>query len=190
MKRPSFFGALTKRLEKKAVAREALLRAMRDVRQSSKRAVFAFHRGDAQEAESLLESARLVLVGSRKTLGAFPEFATAGLYREGLEEYIEARLFQGFLVNRSLLPPEDGWDDETYLSGWSDATGEVVRWALARATEHNDAAVEEAMGFVRQAVESFLMLDLSGYVRTKADQAKKNLRTIEEMRYELSLRAR
>ena len=188
MKIPASFTTIARRLEKKSVAREALLRAMRDVRQASKRAIFAYHRADVVDADRLLTLADRGLVDAKKTLKAFPEFAYAGLYREGLEEYIEARLYRAFLEKRKPLSQEDGWDDESYLAGLSDATGEVVRWALARATEKDVTSVEEAIVFVRLVVEFFLSLDLSGYVRTKADQTKKNLRNLEDMRYDLSLR--
>lgn len=188
MKTPKQFQTIKKRLEKRSSAREALFRSARDVRQASKRAIFAFHRGDELQAKTLLATANKALKAAQKPLKACPEFVHAGMYREGLEEYIEARLYQHFLEKRAMLPPEDAWSDEAYLAGLSDATGEVVRWAVARATEKNTKDVEVAAAYIEVAVAFFLSLDLSGYVRNKADQAKKNLRTIEQMRYDLSLR--
>ena len=188
MKIPKQFGTIRRRLEKKAAAREAIFRSARDVRQASKRAIFAFHRGDEEQAQTLLAEADKALKKAEKPLVACPEFIHAGMYREGLEEYIEARMYEFFLQKRRLMPLQEGWGDEAYLSGLSDTTGEVVRWAVARATEKEVGAVEEAAEFIELAVELFLSLDLSGYVRNKADQAKKNLRTIEQMRYDLSLR--
>lgn len=188
MKTPKQFQTIKKRLEKRSTAREALFRSARDVRQASKRAIFAFHREDHKQAKSLLAAADKALAAAQKPLNTCPEFVYAGMYREGLEEYIEARLYQHFLEKRAILPPEDTWSDEAYLAGLSDATGEIVRWAVARATEKNVGDVEVAADYIELAVEFFLSLDLSGYVRNKADQAKKNLRTIEQMRYELSLR--
>jgi predicted translin family RNA/ssDNA-binding protein len=122
-------------------------------------------------------------------MSEFGDLSHSGFYREALEEYVEARLYEGFLSSKKILKNDDGWGDmETYIGGLSDATGEVVRWAVARATDRDVKAVKDALAFVNDAVEFFLSLDLTGYLRTKSDQAKKNLRSLEQILYELSLR--
>lgn len=178
------------KFEKKSRVRSAMQKCSSDAQQTSKRAIFAFHRDDPARAQALLKDAGKFIGEARKEMTAFSDLSHAGFYREAMEEYVEACLYAGFLSTRKVLKNNDDWGDmETYIGGLSDTTGEVVRWAVARATDHDIKSVKEALAFVNDAVEFFLSLDLTGYLRTKADQAKKNLRSLEQILYELSLRA-
>ena len=58
---------------------------------------------------------------------------------------------------------------------------------MLAATERNLKEVERLHKLVRQAVEFLLHLDLTGQLRQKFDQAKQNLRKIEEIAFNVSL---
>jgi hypothetical protein len=48
--------------------------------------------------------------------------------------------------------------------------------------------VAQAVDVVGIIIEFMLDLDLTGYLRTKFDQAKKNLSRLEQMTYDLAIR--
>lgn len=184
---PKHLEKVKKYLDKKLKVRSEMQKHAKDVQQKSKRAIFAYHRDNAKQAQDLLKEAQSDLVKVRKGIKAIPDMSHAGFYREAMEEYVEARLYEGFLESRKILKNDEEWGDvETYIGGLSDATGEVGRWAIARATEHDMKSVEAALIYVNDVVEFFLSLDLTGYLRNKGDQAKKNLRNLEQIRYDMS----
>jgi len=184
---PKHLDKVKKYLEKKARTRTEMMRHAKDVQQKSKRAIFAYHRENKKQAQDLLKEAQADLVQVRKGIKTIPDMSHAGFYREAMEEYVEARLYEGFLESRKILKNNEDWgDNETYIGGLSDTTGEIGRWAIARATEHDMKSVEVALVYVNDVVEFFLSLDLTGYLRNKADQAKKNLRNLEKIRYDMS----
>lgn len=78
-------------------------------------------------------------------------------------------------------------EPSVYLAGLCDATGELVRWAVRQVTVGNPKAVAGVHETVAGVVEFLLDLDLTGYLRTKFDQAKKNLSRLEEMTYDLAI---
>jgi hypothetical protein len=65
-----------------------------------------------------------------------------------------------------------------------------VRDAVRRSSSTETEIVTSALAAVEEAVEFLLSLDLTGELRTKFDQAKKNLRSLEQMAYEARMRAR
>jgi predicted translin family RNA/ssDNA-binding protein len=157
----------------------------------SKRAIFASHRGDLAGAEHLLSEVQTQLRSMEKSIRSLPELKHEGSYRAALEEYAEASLFVGFLktggiekLNGCLQTPS------VYLAGLADATGEMVRYATRQVTLGNPESVKDVRAVVSMVIEFMLDLDLTGYLRTKFDQAKKNLTRLEEMSYDLAIRDR
>lgn len=79
-------------------------------------------------------------------------------------------------------------DPLVYLSGLSDTTGEIVRHTLRQVTHGKTDQVIHVRDTVEMVIEFMLDLDATGYLRTKFDQAKGNLKRLEDMLYDLSLR--
>lgn len=156
---------------------------------TSKRAIFALHREDKKAAEALLEEVKKIVVDCEKSFKIFPELAYEGAYLAALEEYAEALLFLGYVKDKKISAIDKRcMRPQTYLAGLTDATGEIVRYAVRQATAGKYKDVEQASKTVEEVIAYLYELDLTGYLRTKFDQAKKNLRHLEEMRYEISLR--
>ena len=155
---------------------------------TAKRAIFALHRGDQTQGVALLREVEESLAKCKQHFRAFPELEFEGTYKAAREEQAEALLFFQYVTRGKLGTLPFAATAETYLAGLSDATGEISRYALHEATRGNARAVEQALAAVTLAVEFMLSLDLTGYARTKFDQAKKNLRSLEQMQYEMSLR--
>lgn len=190
MKRPAVFSQIQRQYQAQSQARRLLMGKSQEALSKAKRAIFALHRGDQTEADELLAQAVALLTFVEKLFGRFPRLQDEGTYRAALEEYAEARLFAGFLTHGRIVKlDERASDPSVYLAGLSDTTGEMVRYATRQVTLGNTAAVAQAQEAVGMIIEFMLDLDLTGYLRTKFDQAKKNLSRLEQMTYDLAIRA-
>jgi len=155
----------------------------------SKRAIFAMHRNDMKGATAHLKEAKKIFIESEAKFKDWPALKHIGAHKAALEEYAEALLFEQFLKKGEFGSLEKRvMDHGTYLAALSDATGEVVRYAIREATAGRYDAVKSATNTVEGVIEFLLGLDLSGYLRTKFDQAKKNLRNLEQVMYEITIR--
>ena len=190
MKTPSVLTKLQKEYQSHAKARREIIGRANEALSLSKRSIFALHRGSQKEAGTLLQQAKELFQTSEKLFKKHPELSQEGAYHAALEEYAEALLFQQFLVQGTIGEIDKrAMNADTYFAGLSDTTGEIVRYALRQVTLGNVEALAPARETVEMIIEYFLGLDLTGYLRTKFDQAKKNLSRLEEMSYDISIRS-
>lgn len=189
MKSPAVFTEIKKHYQSHAVARRDVMAKSNDALSKSKRAIFALHRGDTSAAISLFAEADKLFAICEKHFRVFMDLKDEGSFRAALEENAEAQLFLQYVkseptgkISARLMDPL------IYLGGLADCTGEIVRYAMKQVTAGNTTEVEHAHTTVEKTIAFLLDLDLTGYLRTKSDQAKRNLRSLEEMMYELALR--
>ena len=187
----STFSAVGKAYRDREAAFRRVSGLSGDALRLSKRAIFAMHRDDLKDAKRLLVEAAAQFSACEAVIKKFRGLEEEGMYHAALEEYAEALLFLSYLETGKFGKLETrAMRPSVYLGGLSDATGELVRHAVRRATEGDRGEVERAYAVSSSVVAFLLDLDLTGNLRTKFDQAKKNLRTLEQMRYELSLQSR
>lgn len=186
----AIFSAIGKAYRDREAAFRRVSSLANEALRLSKRAIFAMHRDDLKDAKRLLNEASARFRSCEKSMRSFAGLEEVGVYHAALEEYAESLLFLRYLETGSFGKIEArAMRPSVYLGGLSDATGELVRHAVRRATDGDQGEVERAYVAAEQVVAFLLDLDLTGNLRTKFDQAKKNLRTLEQMRYELSLRS-
>jgi predicted translin family RNA/ssDNA-binding protein len=174
-----------------AIARRTIIRLSDDVRNASKRAIFAMHRDDTKNAEELLSGAAANIVELQKSVSSQQELIDEGSFRSALEEYVEARLYQDFLAGKTLgkiSVPGVEIPYEVYLGGLSDVAGEMQRRQVRLATVGDLAGVQAIRDAIEEIVGELLEIDLTGYLRNKFDQTKNCFRRAEETLYEVSLR--
>ena len=189
MKTPPFFQTLKKQHHDKESARREVMAKSNEALSKSKRAIFALHRDDLKASVQLMKEADALFLSCEKIFRTLPSMKEEGAYRAALEEYAEAQLFLLYVQQEEIGKISDrAMDSSIYLGGLSDCTGEIVRYAMRQVTQGNKEEAARARATVEMIIEFLLDLDLTGYLRTKFDQAKKNLRSLEEMMYELSLR--
>jgi predicted translin family RNA/ssDNA-binding protein len=162
-----------------------------DILGCSKRSIFATQRGDKKQAKKELDSAVKFVKHGKTVIKKLKRLENEGMWRAGLEEYAEASMYYDAMLNKKIgkvaeLPDES----ETYIGAISDLTGELSRSCVLAATDRNEKEVKRLAGLVREAVEFLLNLDLTGQLRQKFDQAKQNLRKIEEISFNLSIHGR
>ena len=188
-KRPAVFKKIQKDYEKRSKTRRLLIGKANDALNHSKRAIFALHRDDAAKATDHLKTAKGLFKDCEKFFSANPDLQYEGAYRAALEEYAEAILFELYVEEKDIGEIEKrAMRGDVYLAGLSDATGEIVRHAMRAVTDGKTQELARAREVVEMVIQFMLDLDLTGYLRTKFDQAKKNLRKLEEMSYDISIR--
>lgn len=189
MRVPAGFSTVRSRHVALSKARREVAGRSNEALCKSKRSIFSLHRGDARMSAVLLKEAESLFKQCERLFARLPELAHEGVYKAALEEYAEARLFECYLVTGKLGKLESrAMDPSVYLAGLCDATGEMVRYAVRQVTIGNPNAVHDVHETVAMVIEFLLDLDLTGYLRTKFDQAKKNLSRLEEMTYDLAMR--
>ncbi len=155
----------------------------------SKQAIFAFHRNDVPGGIRLLREAEAIFKNLEKRFKKEEELRYEGSYRAALEEYVEAKFFGKVLQGERIdFIREATVDVDSYLAGLCDLTGELTRKAVIFAAERKFDGVEKMVNAVRQIIAELIKFNLTGYLRTKYDQAKQSLRRAEEVLYEVKMR--
>ena len=112
-----------------------------------------------------------------------------GSFSNSLEEYAEAQLFKLWLSEFRIGSPEDLplCNEDEYLGGLCDLTGEIGRVAVAKGTKRDVDGVRLALitnMAIRTALEN---LSLSKNISKKIGPLHDSIRKLEQILYELSL---
>lgn len=185
-----FIQQLKKDYEKHESERRQIISLSNVVLHDSKRVIFSLHRDELSKAGEALGEIEKILTNLYKKFSQ-PRLSEEGAYRAAVEEYVEAKLF--FMVM------DGGRVDEikgihlcvdSYLGGISDLTGELVRRAINMAAAGKIKEVEKISRAISDIMAELVEFDMTGYLRTKYDQAKNNLRKMEQVAYEVKLRSK
>jgi len=183
------FDKIAKVYSSYAIERRKLFAASDEMLAKSKQAIFALHRDDLVAARKFLAEVEVSENSFEPIFKEHPDLAGEGPHRAALEEYAEAKLFLAFIEGKMLgVIDEIELDSDTILGGLSDCVGEMARKAVQWATVHEDEKVKHCLEAGREIVAELLGLNLTGYLRTKLDQAKQSLRRIEDVAYDISIR--
>ncbi len=183
------FARLKKEYDTYEARRRELIGISNTTLSKAKQAIFALHRDDMGAADALLQEVERTFGNLEKQFKSLPELRYEGAYRAAVEEYVEAKLFCEFMKTGKVAEIKTvPVDADGYLAGLSDFTGELTRKAVQRATQGKTQEVERLAEVVRDVVEQLIKFDLTGYLRTKYDQAKQNLKRVEEVLYDISIR--
>ncbi|MFC1687312.1 hypothetical protein ACFL0L_01940 [Patescibacteria group bacterium] len=169
-------------------SRSSAIHISQEALRLSKRAIFYLHQEKNKDANSSLKDAEKELQQLQKIWKKIPKLRYEGCVRAALEEYIEARTYYQFIVNGKLkLVKEFDPESEEIVAGLADFTGELVRYAVTIATQGNAKKVDQVQKVVESVVEELLNFHLTGHLRQKFDEAKRNLHRIEDIRFKLNV---
>lgn len=172
-----------------ALVRRDIIKMSDDALHHSKRAIFALHRDDREEAKMKLDGARDILKKLRATYRKEPKAWDEGAYRASVEEFVEATLFYQFLATGKIGEVKDiPVDGESYLSGLCDVPGELYRYAIKAATKKDIAMVKKCAEAGEEIVGELIEFNLTSYLRNKFDQAKQAVQKLEQIVYETAIR--
>lgn len=154
----------------------------------SKRIIFALHRGEEQKAEESFKEIEKIIKKLEKKFG-WRRMYEEGSFKAGVEEYVEAKMLFFVLKGEKIDKIKDmKLSYESYLGGICDTTGELVRRAVNEAAKGNLKEVEKIHRIINDIMAELVEFDMTGYLRTKYDQARGNLRKIEQINYEVKMR--
>ncbi|MFA6908818.1 MAG: hypothetical protein WC289_02930 [Patescibacteria group bacterium] len=155
---------------------------------SSKKAIFCLQRDDDAGARACIRIADSFLKRILRLTRKFPSVRYDGGIKAAFEEYAEAQICLS-VFNTGKVPALHTFavSDEEYIGGLADATGECVRRATLSATNGHLVEVVRLKNIVTHIVDDLVMLNLTGYLRQKFDEAQRNLHKIEEIHYRMKV---
>jgi len=183
----------TKKLKNDLIAyatkRRDIIKMSDDALHHSKRAIFAMHRDNLDEAKQKISVAEKLLKQVSGKHGKDDRALNEGSYKAGLEEYVEAVLFYQFLTTGKIGEIKSlSVSPESYVAGLTDVPGELYRYAIKAATDRDIKTVKKCADMAQEIVGELIEFNLTSYLRNKFDQAKSAVQKIEKVVYELSLR--
>jgi predicted translin family RNA/ssDNA-binding protein len=183
-----FIQKLKKEHEENNSERRQIISLSNIILHDSKRVIFSIHRGDMKKAEESILEIEKILKKLEKDFGNV-RTSQEGAYKAAVEEYAEAKTL--FMVVRGEKLDEFKnikLTYDVYLGGICDLTGELVRRATNEAAKGNRDEVTKIKSIINDIMAELVEFNISGYLRTKYDQAGNALRKIEQMDYELKIR--
>lgn len=183
-----FIQKLQKEYQDSNSERRQIISLSNVVLHDSKRIIFALHRGDVKKAEESFVEIEKIFKKLEEKFG-WKRMYEEGSFKAGVEEYVEAKMFYYVLQGKKVDAIKGlKLTYESYLGGICDTTGELVRRAVNEAARGNLKEVEKLHGIINEIMGELVEFDMTGYLRTKYDQARGNLRKIEQINYEVKLR--
>jgi len=185
-----FIQKLRKEHEKNNNERRQIISLANIILHDSKRVIFSLHRGEILKAEESLKNIEKILSQLDKKFG-FIRLYMEGSYKAAVEEYVEAKTFYLVIQNKKI----DKFNNvqlnyESYLGGICDLTGELIRRATNEVAQGNFKEVKHIKKIINDIMSELVEFNMTSYLRTKYDQARGNLRKIEQMDYDLKIRAK
>lgn len=190
MLNPKFFQQLLKDFMVYSSKRHQIIKDSSDALRLSKQAIFTLHRDDIKTAEKLIVEIESILENIKVNFEKDPSLRYEGSFRAALEEYAEAKFFYNVLVGKKIdFLAEEEINYEGYLSGICDLTGELVRKAVNQATEGHFDKVKKYRDVTEEIIGELIKFNMNnGHLRSKYDDAKRNLRRLEEILYDVKIK--
>ena len=179
------FDRIRKEIEASDIRRESLIQTSREVINISKKIIYALHREDLKSASSYVNE----IEKKKKDLGTNVWLDT-NINQTALQEYAEALCYYHFIKSKK-IPTASSLkiDNENYLMGLCDLTGELGRKAVNGVIRKNFKQAVEIRELVDEIYGEFLKLNLrNSELRKKSDQIKWNLKKLEDIVFELKLK--
>ena len=167
-------------------------KAARRLIKKAKRAIFAAHKGQVEEARSLLGEARAELAKLRAFLLQRPDVAGLGILNPAYQELAEAEIFTALVSGAQPPTPEElQVPYDQYLLALGDVIGEMRRRALEALKAGRLEEAEGHLALMEELYMKLISLDeaqaILSELRHKCDVAR---RLIEATRSEIALEAR
>lgn len=170
------------------VIREDIIQTSREVINLSKQIIYAAQRNEIKNASPLIKK----INDKIKKLRKINIDIDANINAVAFQEYVEAIAFYEFVKSKKIPTRASlGVSAEDYLSGLCDLTGELVRKAVYDVIHKKFDEAARIKELVHDIYGEFLKLHLrNGELRKKSDSIKWNLKKLEEVMYDISIKGR
>jgi len=182
------FNRIREEMHKLDLRREELIQLSREIITISKQIIYAAQRNDMGAADSAIKDIKNKVSKLKK----IKIHTDTNIISVAFQEYVEAICFYEFVKSKRIPTKASlGVSAEDYLSGLCDLTGELVRKAVYDVIHKNYDEAEKIKELVHDIYGEFLKLHLrNGELRKKSDSIKWNLKKLEEVMYDISMRGR
>jgi predicted translin family RNA/ssDNA-binding protein len=188
MIKDKFLAQLKNEYQTNEAQRRQIISAANGLLFTAKKTIFALQRQDFKLASTKLAEIEDALKNLESRFGA-ELLQREGAYKAAVEEYLEGKTFYAVIKNKPIeATPGLHLDYEGYLGGLCDLIGELVRYATNQAAGGKFSEVAKIKKLADAIMDQLIDFDLTGYLRTKYDQARGHLRKLEQMAYDLKLR--
>jgi translin len=182
-------AAIRRELDLLSRGKIEVMKQGREVVKSSKQLIFSIHRGDMKSASRFLKQ----INGQRRLLDKLANterLRSYHPYTNALQEYVEAAAYYHVMAdNRIPTRVQLKADAETYLSGLSDLTGELMRKGVDDMVNERFEHAVLMRDTVAEIYGLILSLDMDGgEARRKSDAVKWNLAKLEDLVYDAKIR--
>lgn len=168
--------------------RRQIISAANNILFEAKKTIFALQREDFKIAKEKLTLIEDSLDKLEKRFG-HERLHREGTYKAAIEEYLEGKTFYAAINGKKIEDDSSlNYGYEAYLGGICDLIGELVRYATNQAAKGKFSEVAKIKKIAEDIMTQLIDFDLTGYLRTKYDQARGHLRKLEQMAYEIKLR--
>jgi predicted translin family RNA/ssDNA-binding protein len=184
------FSELKTFLDRFIAEREQVILTTRVIIKESKLAIYSVHRKEMKQAAVHIKTMEKELEKMMKLINGNPKLLATGSHKPAIQEYVEAKAYYQFMKDGTLPSyKEFDLDEEYYLMGICDLTGELVRQAVNSIIAGDSAQAEKIRAFVDKVYGQFLHLDLqNGELRKKFDSIKYDLKKLEELCLQVKLK--
>ncbi|MFA5754143.1 MAG: hypothetical protein WC905_02145 [Patescibacteria group bacterium] len=170
--------------------RRQIISASNNILFEAKKTIFALQRQDFKNAAVKISDIEKSLKNLAQHFGV-ERLQKEGAYKAAVEEYLEGKTFSLVVQNKKIEAVTGlALDYEGYLGGVCDMIGELVRYATNQAAAGKFPAVAKIKKSAEDVMTQLVDFDMTGYLRTKYDQARGHLRKLEQMAYEIKLRGK
>lgn len=170
--------------------RRQIISASNNILFEAKKTIFALQRQDFKAAVVKMADMEKSLDNLAQRFGV-QRLQKEGAYKAAVEEYLEGKTLYLVVNNKPIEAIKDlTLDYEGYLGGVCDMIGELVRYATNQAAAGKFTAVAKTKKSAEDIMSQLIDFDMTGYLRTKYDQARGHLRKLEQMAYEIKLRGK
>ena len=180
------FSKIRNDMHKIDIKREEIIKTSREIITISKQIIYAAQRNELKEAEKSIKNIKEKIKKLRKI-----KIATdTNINAVAFQEYVEAIAFYEFVKNKRIPTRASlGVSAEDYLSGLCDLTGELVRKAVYDVIHKKFDEAVKIKDLVHDIYGEFLKFHLrNGELRKKSDSIKWNLKKLEEVMYDISMK--
>ena len=181
------FRKIRKEIASFDAKRESIIQQSREIINISKRIIYAVHRNDIKSASAYVKD----IEKKKNSLDTGVSLDT-NINRIALQEYAEALCYYHFVKDKK-IPTRASLkiDNESYLMGLCDFSGELVRKAVNEVINKNFKKAVEIKNLVEEIYGEFLNFNLrNSELRRKSDQIKWNLKKLEDVVFELKIKER
>jgi len=178
----SILKEVKKELAQKDEVRENAQQNMRKATSISKQSILLMHQKKYEKAKKLIDTAKEIISKLQSLAEEYPDVVYTGMFSAALQEYAEAKIFQGLIQEaRFVKPNEVNVPVADYVLGLADVTGEYRRLVLDVLREGDAEKGEECLKTMDEIYIELMAMDeaymLIPGLRRKCDIARRIIET-------------